>query len=152
MKKVIVFSLGFVAVLCVSCNSGNPVAKINKANLEKAEQRDAIISKGAPVIEFDKTEYNFGTIKAGDIIHTSFTVTNKGKSDLIITDAKTTCGCTVPTWPKNKAIKPGESEEIKVTFNSAGKIGRQLKTVTLFTNTKAGREMFNLKGIVNKKG
>ena len=61
-------------------------------------------------------------------------------------------GYTVPTWPKDKAIKPGESTEIKVKFNTAGKGGgRQSKDVTLFTNTAVGREILKLKGVVNRK-
>lgn len=151
MKKTVVFSLALITLAFVSCNSGNATAKINKDNLEKAKERDQIISKGAPIAKFDKTDYDFGTITEGDVIHTSFIITNVGKTDLIISDAKTTCGCTVPSWPKNKPIKPGDSETIKVSFNSLGKQGRQGKTITLFTNTKGGRELLNLKGNVNKK-
>ena len=152
MKKVIVFGLIASLGIFTSCKEGNAASKVNQAKLEEARKRDVDISKGAPVIKFDRTEHDFGTVTDGEVIETSFTITNVGKSALIITDAKTTCGCTVPTWPKDKPVQPGESTVIKVKFNTAGKGGgRQVKDVTLFTNTAVGREVVKLKGIVNRK-
>lgn len=152
MKKIIIFSLIAAFGVFTSCNESNPSAKVDKSKLIEAQKRDQNISKGAPVIKFDKTVHDFGTVTDGAVIETTFTLTNVGKSALVITDAKTTCGCTVPTWPKDKAIKPGESTEIKVKFNTAGKGGgRQSKDVTLFTNTAVGREILKLKGVVNRK-
>ena len=69
---------------------------------------------------------------------------------MVITDAQVTCGCTVPVWPK-KPIKPGESEEIQVRFNTNGKQNRQQKNITLITNTESGREILTLKGMVTPK-
>ncbi|NVK52634.1 MAG: DUF1573 domain-containing protein [Flavobacteriaceae bacterium] len=152
MKKIIVFSLLISLGLLTSCGNGNAAAKVDRAKLEEARKRDNDINKGAPVIKFDKTVHDFGTVTDGEVIKTTFKLTNVGKSDLVITDAKTTCGCTVPSWPKNKPIKPGESTEISVEFNTAGKGGgRQSKDVTLFTNTAIGREVLKLKGVVNRK-
>ena len=152
MKKIIVFSLIATLGVLTSCNEGNAAAKVDKTKLEAARKRDNDISKGAPVVKFDKTIYDFGTVTDGEVIETTFTLTNVGKSALIITDAKVTCGCTVPSWPKNTPIKPGDTAEIKVKFNTAGKGGgRQVKDVTLFTNTAVGREIIKLKGIVNRK-
>ncbi len=151
MRKIIIFSLVVSLGIFTACKE-NAAAKVDKSNLAEAEKRDLDISKGAPIIKFDKTEYDFGTVIDGEIIETVFTLTNVGKSALVITDAQTTCGCTVPTWPKDKPIAPGESTEIKVKFNTAGKGGgRQVKDVTLFTNTAVGREILKIKGIVNKK-
>lgn len=152
MKKVIVLNLVLSLGLLTSCGNENPVAKVDRAKLEEARKRDKNINKGAPVIKFDRTVYDFGTVADGDVIETTFKLTNVGKSDLVITDAKTTCGCTVPSWPKNTPIKPGESTEIKVKFDTKGKGGgRQSKDVTLFTNTAIGREVIKLKGTVNRK-
>ena len=152
MRKIITLGLILTSLVFQSCKEGNAAARVNIANLEEAKKRDIDISKGAPVIKFDKTEYDFGTVTDGDVIETTFKLTNTGKSALVITDAKTTCGCTVPSWPKDKAIKPGETTEIKVKFNTAGKGGgKQIKEVTLFTNTVLGRERVKLKGIVNRK-
>ena len=134
----------------VSCGKGNATAKINKDNLETAKSRDVAIKKGAASIAFESKEYDFGTVNEGDIIETVFKVTNSGKTDLVITDAKVTCGCTVPVWPK-KPIKPGQTEEIQVRFNTSGKQNRQQKNITLITNTETGREILTLKGMVTPK-
>lgn len=152
MKKIIIFSLAVSLGIFTACKEGNAAAKVDMSKLADAKKRDLDISKGAPIIKFDKKEYDFGTVNDGDIIETTFTLTNSGKSPLVITDAKTTCGCTVPTWPKDKPIAPGESTEITVKFNTTNKGGgRQVKEVTLFTNTAVGREILRLKGTVNKK-
>ncbi len=152
MRKIIVFSLAVSLGLLTACSGGNAAAKVDQSKLAEAKKRDIDINKGAPIISLDKKEYDFGTVTDGDVVQTTFVITNTGKSPLIITDAKTTCGCTVPTWPKDKPIAPGESTEIEVVFNTAGKGGgRQVKDVTLFTNTAVGREILKLKGIVNRK-
>ena len=152
MKKIILYSLVISMGIFTSCKETNASLKVDKTKLEEAKKRDVEITKGAAVISFDKTEYDFGTVTDGEVIQTTFTLKNVGKSPLVITDAKTTCGCTVPTWPKNKPVMPGESTEIEVKFNTSGKGGgRQVKTVTLLTNTAIGREILKVKGIVNKK-
>ena len=86
-----------------------------------------------PELSFDKKRHNFGEILQGESVSCLFTFTNFGKGDLIISQAKGSCGCTVPEWPREK-ISPGGNGEIKVTFNSAGKSGKQNKTITLVTN------------------
>lgn len=136
--------------LFIACNGSDAKAKVNKANLEKAKQRDIEAKQGAAIISFDKKEYDFGTVNEGEIIKTTFKVTNAGKTDLVIVNAQPSCGCTVPTWPKDP-IKPGESGDIYVEFNTAGKPNRQNKTVTLTTNTESGREILTIKGSVVPK-
>lgn len=128
----------------------NITAKIKKENLVNAKSRDSEIKKGAASISFDKKEYDFGTVNEGDIVETSYLVTNSGKTDLVITNAQASCGCTVPVWPKNP-IKPGATGEVKVKFNTSGKPNRQQKTITLTTNTESGREVLKLKGSVIPK-
>lgn len=151
MRKItILFAFILSTSLFVSCGKGNATAKINKENLEVAKSRDVAIKKGAASIAFENKEYDFGTVNEGEIVETVFKVTNSGKTDLIITDAKVTCGCTVPVWPK-KPIKPGETEDIQVRFNTSGKRNRQQKNITLITNTESGREILTLKGMVTPK-
>ena len=124
--------------------------KINKENLDKAKTRDVEIKKGTAMISFDKKEYDFGIVNEGTVVETSYLVTNSGKTDLVITNAKASCGCTVPVWPRD-AIKPGKTGEVKVKFNTSGKPNRQQKTITLTTNTESGREVLVLKGSVTPK-
>lgn len=133
-----------------SCDNSTASSKIDKSNLDQAKKRDVEISKGAATISFDKIEYDFGTVNEGDIVETIFKVTNSGTSDLIITDARASCGCTVPVWPK-EAIKPGETADIGVKFNTTGKPNRQSKSVTLSTNTALGREILKISGMVSPK-
>lgn len=152
MKKITLLVTFVVsALIFTACNTnGNATTKINKANLEKAKKRDLEIKKGAALVSFDTKEHNFGTVKEGDIVETTFKITNSGKTDLVIMDAKVTCGCTVPVWPK-APIKPGQTEDIKVKFNTNGKPNRQQKSITLITNTESGREILILKGSVTPK-
>lgn len=132
-----------------SCKE-NATSKINTSNLESAKERDAAISLGSAIVEFDKTEYDFGELIEGEIAEGTFKITNKGKVDLIITSAKATCGCTVPEWPK-EPIAPGASADLKFTFNSRGRLGKQSKSITLQTNSEKVTELIRIKGTVVKK-
>ncbi len=86
-----------------------------------------------PKIAVEESEYDFGTIKAGEEVVHEFRFTNAGTADLVITDVKTSCGCTAAVTSA-KTITPGASGTLKVTFNSAGRKGRQNKTATIFSN------------------
>lgn len=87
-----------------------------------------------PEFEWETEEHDFGTITDGDIVEKTFSFTNVGEAPLIISNARATCGCTVPEWPKDP-IAVGETGEILVRFNSRNKTGNQLKTVTVTANT-----------------
>ena len=130
--------------------SSKASTKVNKQNLDTAKTRDAEIKQGVASISFDKKEYDFGTVNEGEIVETVFKVTNSGTTDLVITNATGSCGCTVPVWPK-APIKPGETGDIAVKFNTSGKPNRQMKTVTLTANTESGREVLTLRGSVTPK-
>ncbi len=79
------------------------------------------------------TEYNFGDIKQGDVVSYDFKIMNNGGDVLKIIDVRASCGCTA-AQPDKKELKPGESTTIKVTFNSKGRKGAQIKTVRVITN------------------
>ena len=146
------FKILFVLMLSLaffSCKE-NATSKINTSNLESAKERDAAINLGSAIVEFDKTEYDFGELVEGEIAEGTFKITNKGKVDLIITSAKATCGCTVPEWPKDP-IAPGASADLKFTFNSRGRVGKQSKSITLQTNSEKVTELIRIKGTVVKK-
>ncbi|MBW8684877.1 DUF1573 domain-containing protein [Chitinophaga sp. B61] len=84
---------------------------------------------------FDEMAHNFGNITEGERVEYSFKFTNTGNGDLLITDATSSCGCTVPEWPK-EPIKPGKTSYMKVVFNSAGKEGYTEKEIIIRANTK----------------
>lgn len=152
MKKISIL-IAFVvsSTVLISCgNNADASTKINKDNLENAKSRDVEIKKGAASLTFEAPVYDFGTVNEGEVVETTFKLTNSGKTDLIITDAQVTCGCTVPSWPK-KPIKPGQTEEIQVRFDTNGKPNRQQKNITLLTNTESGREILTIKGLVTPK-
>jgi hypothetical protein len=87
----------------------------------------------APVVGFNTLEYDFGDMKQGEKKDYTFNITNSGKSDLIIRNVRSSCGCTAVA-PSKQLIAAGESAPIKVTFDSRGKRGRQSKSVTVITN------------------
>lgn len=98
-------------------------------------------------ITFEKDVHDFGEIIQGEVVKTEFKFTNTGKHDLIITGARGSCGCTVPEWPK-EPIHAGQSDVIKVQFNSANKNGPFNKTVTVTANTVPSETKVVIKGTV----
>ncbi len=100
-----------------------------------------------PFFDFVEEVVDFGTITQGEVVSTAFKFKNAGKTDLIISSAQGSCGCTVPEWPK-EPIKPGMEGVIKVSFNSSGKQGKQNKTITLVANTIPNTKVIALKGDV----
>lgn len=89
--------------------------------------------KNAPIAYFEKKEFDFGNLKAGDKANCDYTLTNKGKSDLFIRKTRASCGCTAIALGESK-IAPGQTTTIRATFDSAGKTGRQYKSITVITN------------------
>lgn len=98
-------------------------------------------------IKFDAELHDFGTIPYAGNGTYEFKFKNTGKEPLIITDAQGSCGCTVPTYPKNVPIKPGDSEVIKVTYDTK-RPGNFTKTVTLHSNAKTPEKVLTIKGVV----
>ena len=133
--------LGLMAVsMLMACNS-------NQAGNKSADNTTTAAAADAPVMKFEKEMHDFGKIKQGDKVTYDFKFTNTGKSPLIIKDAIASCGCTKPEWPTTP-IKPGESGAIKVTFNSASKMGLQDKQITITANTNPAQNLVHLIGEV----
>ena len=104
-----------------------------------------------PAFSFEEELHDFGTIKDGDVVEHVFTFTNNGEAPLIISDAKGSCGCTVPEWPR-EPIPVGGTGELKVKFNSKNKPGIQNKTVTITANTYPETTRLRIKANVIKEG
>ncbi|MGB1207138.1 MAG: DUF1573 domain-containing protein [Chitinophagales bacterium] len=104
-------------------------------------------SRKTAKIKFANPTYDFGMIAVGDKIEHTFKFTNTGAVPLIISDASSTCGCTIPKAPKDP-IMPSESGDIHVIFDSTGKIGSQTKEVILTTNGSPKIAKVRLKGTV----
>ena len=146
----IVLSVAVVGLMLFGASCKEKASnKVVADNVETASARDEV-SKKLPVMAFDKQEHDFGSIVQGTPQETTFTFTNTGDAPLIITDAKSSCGCTVPQYPKNTPIAPGETGELLVKFNGSGK-GQVTKTVTVTANTEKGSELLRIKAMVNPK-
>ena len=114
---------------------------------EITEPKKASETRAKTSLKFDKTEHDFGKIKQGESVECVFKVTNTGNEPLIIEEAHGSCGCTVPDYPKD-AIAAGETKDIKVKFNSAGKQGPNTKTVTITANTEPLQTVVSIKADV----
>ena len=144
MKKLFL-TLTVTTLLFTSCKE-NAAEKINQDNVTKAAERDAqaIVF---PTITFDKTEHDFGQIMNGTPVETVFAYTNTGKSPLVVTDIKSTCGCTVPKDWSKEPLMPGASSQFTVKFNGKG-ANKVSKTITLTTNTERGNEQVKISAFV----
>lgn len=128
----------FILVSLLVCNLG--------WGQTRKSTRETTDLEPLPAITWEATSFDFGTLKQGEKAQTSFNFTNTGKTPLIISNVLTTCGCTATEWSK-APIAPNGTGKITVTFNSAGKMGRQNKIVTIVSN--AGKdEQLTLSGVV----
>jgi hypothetical protein len=100
----------------------------------------------APEITFENDVHDYGTIKQGADGGCEFKFKNTGKEPLLITNAKGSCGCTVPTWPKEPIMK-GETGIIKVHYDTK-RVGAFTKTVTINSNAKTDPKIITIKGTV----
>jgi len=165
--RIAFFSLLVASLFMVACGGGDQSVR--------DEARQAVSANAAPVapatptaaatptapaapavptgplttLKFTETEFDFGTITSGEKVEHVYKFTNTGSEPLIISDAKGSCGCTVPEWPK-EPIAPGATNEILVRFDSSNKSGAQSKRVTLTTNTDPAQSFLTIKGQVNK--
>ena len=145
MKNYFRTTFFIIFLTVISCDDNSNKKEIKTENSSSSSM---VSSSESPIMSFDKTLHDFGTIQEGETVETIFTFTNSGKSDLIIVDARGSCGCTVPEYPKNTPIPPGESGKIRVSFDSSNKPNMQQKTVTISANTDSGRETIRIKALV----
>lgn len=116
-------------------------------NTKKAAKKKTRSSKKSAKMKFDNDTFAFGVIKPGEVIEHKFEFTNTGTTDLVITNAEATCGCTQPSFPFIP-IPPGEKGFIGVKYDSTGKLGTQKPTVTLTTNAYPKTQKVYLEGVV----
>jgi len=136
MKRTL-FIASLAAITLASCSSATDRIKpIGEASTNS--MLDAL-----PVINFEEEFHDFGEVQEGDVVEHTFVFTNEGDGPLIISNAQGSCGCTVPDWPR-QPIAPGQKGQIKVSFNSTGRAGRQDKRVTLTTNAVPQSKVLNI--------
>ena len=111
-----------------------------------AKAQDAKVQNG-PEIEFEKIVHDYGDVPYNGNGECEFRFTNTGNEPLLIQKPKSSCGCTIPSWP-NEPILPGESEVIKVTYKT-NRVGQINKTVTITSNAvKNSTVVLRIKGKV----
>jgi len=104
-------------------------------------------STNGPEISFTDLIHDYGNVKLNGDGTCEFEFTNTGNEPLILSRPRSSCGCTVPTWP-NQPILPGEKEKIKVTYNTT-RAGAFNKTVTVTSNAKVNNSVIlRIKGTV----
>jgi len=137
MKKVVLtFSILTAAFFANAQTTTTAPAAATTAPVSQAE------------MTFETDVHDFGAIEYAGNGTYEFKFKNTGKEPLIISEAKGSCGCTVPTYPKNVPIKPGESQVIKVTYDTK-RAGNFTKTVTIHSNAKTGDKILTIKGHVD---
>ncbi len=124
MKAIMTFMI-FAAIIASNCSGGS-----GRSTAGFSSGSD---STGKSVIIFREYQHDFGKVTAGEKVSYTFTFDNKGTSNLIISSATTTCGCTVPKYDK-KPIPPGSNGTLEVVFDTSGREGMQTKTITVKSN------------------
>ena len=113
----------------------------------KKESSVSLIDNRAEITILGNETINFGEIIEGEKVDLEFRIKNTGTGDLIITNAKASCGCTKLEYPK-EIIKPGNEDNISVTFDSTRKPGKQKKQITLTTNSTPSIKILSIEGNV----
>jgi hypothetical protein len=103
----------------------------------------------SPAFKWSETEHDFGKIKKGVPVTTTFTYTNIGKAPLSVSDVKASCGCTVPEYTK-EVVAPGKTGTVKATYNAAN-VGTFLKSITVTSNVEGGPVILTIKGEVTEQ-
>lgn len=133
-------------------DSGN-TSSVNYGDMEAGNDHVTaadVNANGTPKFQFNEMKWDFGNIVDGDVVEHVFEFVNSGDAPLIISNARGSCGCTVPEWPRTP-IAPGESGSIKVSFSSAGKVGNPKKQVTITSNAVPNTTVLNIQATVAPK-
>jgi hypothetical protein len=146
MKKYFSQILCFSVVLLLSsCSQNSGRIPTDVVTNPKSATGDA--DNSLPVIAFEKDYHDFGRLVNGEKVTIGFKFRNNGKSDLVISQVKTGCGCTVPKFPR-EPIKPGEGGLIQVSFDSTGRNGIQNQTVTVVSNCQPNQTILRIKAMI----
>lgn len=151
-KNYLLFSSLFLSLmLLLSCSSGDQGLLSSDVvnNPNSAKEKSDLSS--LPFIKFEEEVHDFGKIIEGETVSFSFKFTNTGKSDLVIADVSTSCGCAVPSFPKTP-VRPGEKDVVKISFSSAGRRGFQTKNIVVVANTQPNITVVRIKAQVVSPG
>lgn len=145
MKNTLILFVSILFLALLSCNNSD--GKLSTDVVSNPNSASGNSTDGLPVIEFEKDLHDFGTLIQGEKATVNFKFRNTGRTDLVITQVKSSCGCTVPEYPK-EPIKPGGEGAIKVSFDSSGRKGVQSKTVNVVHNGQPNSTVIRIKALV----
>ena len=149
MKRIFFFiSIGLFLVSC-NDNKGKGIGAESVSNPISATGINQQKADNMPEIKFESVTHDFGKVIQGERLSYSFKFKNTGNSNLIIAYVESTCGCTTSSPPK-EPIKPGDSGEIKVTFDSKTKTGETINQVMVTANTYPINTILSVKANVIK--
>ena len=157
MRTGLNYAIILTSMLVISCGSdqnkneknGEVIVSPDIVNNPETANGEITDKPGVPKFDFEEITFDLGTIESGESVTHEFKFKNSGDKDLIISQAKGSCGCTQPEYPKDP-IAPGDEGVIKVTFNSAGISGQISKNVTLIANTTPNTKVLTITGEVIK--
>ncbi len=136
------YIIAFSLIVLASCNQ--PSSDITTQDVTNTQSADGKAKGSLPDMKFEEETHDFGRITQGEKVSFGFKFKNTGSSNLIISSASGSCGCTVPEYPK-KPIAPGEEATINVVFSSEGKSGVVEKSVTMVTNCEPSTKIIYIK-------
>lgn len=141
------FVLGLIFTSCDNKSKSSEEVKETVVLPTEVVTAEAIDSNAVAQFTFAEESFDFGTIQQGDSVMHTFTFENTGSVPLVISQARGSCGCTVPKYP-TQPIPVGGKGDILVKFNSRGKKGAQNKTVTLSANTEPANTILTITSFV----
>ena len=142
MKKLLLL-LALILGFCISNAQRIPDTKL-PVKEKQVEQKKKLVDA---TIDFESKVVDYGVIDNKSDGARKFVFKNNGTEPLIIKNAKGSCGCTVPTWPR-EPIAPVDSGEIGVQYDTK-RVGKFTKTITLSTNASKAPVILTIKGEVN---
>lgn len=141
-----IYSIFLLSIVLFSCNSDDNQG-IDASSVSNSASANGNTNSSLPEIKFEEEVFDFGKITQGEVVSHDFKFKNIGNSNLIISGASGSCGCTVPKWPKEPILTNGEGK-MNVVFSSEGKKGIQEKTITIVTNCEPSTRIIRIKADV----
>ncbi len=147
INLLVAFSLAtFFLLNCKSENSSSQTGEVNDV-VQEVPLNEVLDTQHLASMDFKEEAYRFGEVQEGVVIKKYFSFMNSGTEPLVISDVRTSCGCTTAEVPKTP-VEPGQSDSLLVQFDTKGRPGYNSKAITIVANTKPSTHHIFLKGNV----
>jgi len=155
---LLIFALVFIFSACNESGGEKAVEEVTDGNALSNQQiirnpataKITVDTNNMAVLSFEEKLFQFEEVESGTVVEHDFSFSNTGTVPLLITHARSTCGCTVPQWPK-EPILPGEGGIISVKFDTKHRKGNQKKPVSVTANTYPSVTTVSIMGYVRPK-